>query len=272
MRRTHKTVFICYRRKDNGTAHNIYQALHKLLGYDVFIDYEGLKSGKFGSALMQQIRARAHFLIIITPDALNRCENDGDWMRREIEYAIEHGRNIVPLFFDKFDFKTYRGTLPGSVQEITDYQGINVYWDYFDAAIDRLHEEFLLPPRVVEIQPLDSKGRNYAQRQVEKIEQTSPIESRPDTSGEAAAYLNTGTFFLKLEEWDKAIMAYTKSIELNNPEPYLPYMNRGFAYLMAGDFERAIADLERAAALNQSPEILEYLQAARQALSGSDNS
>lgn len=98
MRQAHKTVFICYRRKDSGTATTVYRTLHKDFGYNVFIDYDGLMAGKFGSALMRQIRARAHFLIIITPDALNRCKNDGDWMRREIEYAIEHQRNSVPFF------------------------------------------------------------------------------------------------------------------------------------------------------------------------------
>ena len=52
-----------------------------------------------------QIEARAHFLIILTPGTVERCAEPGDWLRREIEYAIDKQRNIVPLLLNGFTFK-----------------------------------------------------------------------------------------------------------------------------------------------------------------------
>jgi hypothetical protein len=91
-----KTVFISYRRTNAPWALAIYQDLtHN--GYDVFFDYLGIASGDFESIILENIRARAHFLILLTPSALERCGEPGDWLRREIETALEARRNIVPL-------------------------------------------------------------------------------------------------------------------------------------------------------------------------------
>lgn len=73
-------------------------------GYDVFFDYQSINSGGFEQVILQNIKARAHFIIILTPSALERCKNPGDWLRREIETAIDENRNIVPLMLEGFDF------------------------------------------------------------------------------------------------------------------------------------------------------------------------
>jgi hypothetical protein len=54
-------------------------------GYDVFIVYYGIASGNFETIILENIRARAHFLLLLTPTALERCGDPSDWMRREIE-------------------------------------------------------------------------------------------------------------------------------------------------------------------------------------------
>ena len=58
-------------------------------GYDVFIDYDGIASGNFETVILENIRARAHFLVLLTPTALERCSDPEDWMRREIEAALD---------------------------------------------------------------------------------------------------------------------------------------------------------------------------------------
>jgi hypothetical protein len=77
-------------------------------GYDVFIDYDGIASGNFETAILENIRARAHFLALLTPTALERCADPKDWMRREIEAALDSRRNIVPLMLAGFDRKRRR--------------------------------------------------------------------------------------------------------------------------------------------------------------------
>ena len=90
MSRIEKTVFISYRRTNAPWALAVYQDL-TYHGYDAFFDCLGIVSGDFESIILENIRARAHFLVLLTPSALERCTDPGDWLRREIET-----RNIVP--------------------------------------------------------------------------------------------------------------------------------------------------------------------------------
>src|SRR5688500_3852615 len=101
--RIEKTVFISYRRSNLRWALNIYQALTQH-GYDVFFDYESIASGDFDKIILENIKARAHFIVVLTPSALDRCNQADDWLRREIEVAIDEQRNIVPLMMEGFDF------------------------------------------------------------------------------------------------------------------------------------------------------------------------
>ena len=87
MGRIEKTVFISYRRTNLPWALAIYQNL-TTNGYDVFFDFESINSGDFEQIILGAIRARAHFLVLLTPSALERCNEPGDWLRREIEVCI----------------------------------------------------------------------------------------------------------------------------------------------------------------------------------------
>jgi hypothetical protein len=105
MSRIEKTVFISYRRTNFPWALAIFQDLTQH-GYDVFFDFQGIASGDFERVVLENIRTRAHFLVLLTPSALERCGDRGDWLRREIEAALEARRNIVLLMLEGFDFTT----------------------------------------------------------------------------------------------------------------------------------------------------------------------
>jgi hypothetical protein len=64
-------------------------------GYDVFMDVESIDSGTFDTMILNQIAARAHFVLILTPGSIERCVENGDWLRREIETAMDLGRNAM---------------------------------------------------------------------------------------------------------------------------------------------------------------------------------
>ena len=54
-------------------------------GFSVFLDVERLKAGKFDNNLLNSIRQAKHFLLVLTPNALDRCINDDeqkDWVHR----------------------------------------------------------------------------------------------------------------------------------------------------------------------------------------------
>ena len=101
MARVEKTVFISYRHTNVAWALFVYQDL-LINGFDVFFDYESISGGDFETIILDNIRARAHFLVILTPSALERCHEPGDWLRREIETAIDEKRNIVPLMMESW--------------------------------------------------------------------------------------------------------------------------------------------------------------------------
>jgi TIR domain len=147
MGRIEKTAFISYRRTDEPWALAIFQNLTQH-GYDVFIDYDGIASGKFETVIFENIRARAHFLALLTPTALTRCSDPEDWMRLEIEAALDSHRNIVPLMLAGFDFGTpaIASQLIGRLQVLKEYNGLRIPEGYFSPAMDRLRNKFLNVP------------------------------------------------------------------------------------------------------------------------------
>ena len=144
MGRIEKTVFISYRRTNFYTALAIYQDL-TAHGYDVFFDYQSIDSGNFEKVITENIKYRAHFVVVLSASALERCNEPGDWLRREIEMAIEEKRNIVPVMMEGFDFDSLLTTraLKGKLAELKNYNGLGIYSEYFFAAMDKLRQRYL---------------------------------------------------------------------------------------------------------------------------------
>jgi len=144
MGRIERTVFISYRRTNFWIAFAVYQNL-TARGYDVFIDYKNIKSGDFEQVIVGNIKARAHFIIILTPSALEKCNEPNDWLRREIELALESKRNIVPLVFEGFEFNNpiNVNALTGKMEKLKYYNALSVPILYFETAMERLHNDFL---------------------------------------------------------------------------------------------------------------------------------
>ena len=101
--------------------------------------------GSFESVILENIRTRAHFLVLLTPSALERCDEPGDWLRREIETALDVKRNIVPLMLEGFDFSTpaIATHLTGKLAALKDYNALPVPMAYFAEAMERLRGKYL---------------------------------------------------------------------------------------------------------------------------------
>jgi|HubBroStandDraft_6_1064221.scaffolds.fasta_scaffold427319_2 hypothetical protein len=154
MGRVEKTVFLSYRRTNALGARAIFQSLTSH-GYDVFFDFNGIASGDFESVILENIRARAHFIVLLTPSALERCGEPGDWLRREIETAIAIRRNIVPLMLEGFDFGSpgIAAQLRGTLAPVKSYNALRVPAEYFDEAMERLRTKFLNVPLDMVLHP-----------------------------------------------------------------------------------------------------------------------
>jgi tetratricopeptide (TPR) repeat protein len=277
--RVEKTVFISYRRTNIFHARAVHQALCAR-GYDVFLDFENIDAGSFEQIIQSQIDARAHFVVILTPSALERCVDPNDMVRREIERAIDMKRNIVPLMFEAFSFREAKAYLVGKLAILPQYNGLEVPAAYFDEAMARLDQRFLsqaldtllhpTPPEqqaVVEQKlalaaaapaptPQELKAEKSFEKGVAYYENGDPdravehfthaILMREDF---AEAYFRRGhTNWIKLNT-AQAARDFERAVELADADdPRLP-LYRGSLYAFRKDFDHAYAEVEQAADL-----------------------
>lgn len=78
-------VFVSYRRSNGSQLASLLKVHLQLRGFSVFIDVERLEAGKFDNNLLQSIQKAKHFILVLTPSALDRCKGDcerKDWVHR----------------------------------------------------------------------------------------------------------------------------------------------------------------------------------------------
>jgi tetratricopeptide (TPR) repeat protein len=240
MKRIDKTVFISYRRTNAPWALAIYQNL-TASGFDAFFDYTGIASGDFEQIVLGNIRARAHFLVLLTPSALERCDEPGDWLRREIETAMDSKRNVVPLMLEGSDFgsPTIAPYLTGRLSALCNYNGLKVPADYFFEAMDRLRSKYLdvLPSAV--LHPVSSAVASASAEEKEAASAAPPVQSTELTAQE---WFERGFSGTDLEE---KIRCYSEAIRLE-PDFAEAFNNRGNARTKKGDLDGAILDFGEA--------------------------
>ena len=135
-------IFLSYRRDGGETMAILLRDRLVAKGYRVFLDVEALRSGKFNEKLLQVIENCKDFIIVLSPNSLDRCINEGDWVRNEISHALSNGKNVVPVFLRGF---TWPENLPGDISELPNHNGIDAANNmYFDAAIDLLTDKFII--------------------------------------------------------------------------------------------------------------------------------
>lgn len=241
--RIEKTVFISYRRANFPWALNIYQDLTHH-GYDVFFDYQSTDSGDFEKIILDNIRARAHFIVVLTPSALDRCKEPDDWLRREIETAIDEKRNIVPLMMEGFDFGSpfVVQALTGKLAILSGKNALPIYAAYFFEGMEKLRNRYLnIALRDVPLQPLSIEAQEFADNQRVSVGEVAPIETKWLTAQE---WFERGYVAAKNKDFDEAIRCYTKSIQLA-PNRAEAYYNRGLIFGRDKDnLASAIADFD----------------------------
>ncbi len=278
MRQIEKTVFISYRRTNIPWALTIFKELTSH-GYDVFFDYNSIAAGDFEQVILGNIRARAHFLVLLTPSALERCQEPRDWLRREIETALAERRNIVPLMLEGFDFATpgIGEQLTGKLAPLKQYNALRVPADYFDAAMTRLREQYLNLPLETVLHPLNATVNAATQRHQAAATAAPAVAEKvlsaqewfevgfnaTDTEHKISYYKRSlelnpsdvlahhiqGVIYAAQGDHKAAIEAYTKAIEFE-PSYFIAYYNRGLACYDQGDLARALADYDAALRLN----------------------
>jgi tetratricopeptide (TPR) repeat protein len=274
MERIEKTIFLSYRRTNASWALAIFQNLTQH-GYDVFFDYNGIASGDFERVILGNITARAHFLVLLTPSALEKCGDPADWLRREIETALENKRNMVPLMLDGFDFSTPKiaSQLTGTLAGLKQYNGLSIPPEYFLEAMERLRTRFLNIPLTAVLHPASPTARLAATEQKVAADAASAVPEQELTAqqwfergfaasdigeqlrfyGEAIrlkpdfadAFNNRGEAHRAKGDLDGALHDYNEAIRLR-PDFAEPFNNRGIARSDRGDLDGALQDYSEA--------------------------
>jgi tetratricopeptide (TPR) repeat protein len=236
MGRVEKTVFISYRRTNAPWALTIFQNLTQH-GYDVFFDFTGIASGDFETVILENIRGRAHFLVLLAPSALERCGEPGDWLRREIETALESRRNVVPLMLEGFDFSSSSITnqLIGKLAALKHYNALRIPVDYFSEAMERLREKYLNVPLDSVLHPTSSFALQAARAAQDAARAAPAVQEKELT---AQQWFEQG---FVANNPDEQLRCYTQAILLM-PDFALAYYNRGIARGENGDLDGAIQD------------------------------
>ena len=250
MGRVEKTIFISYRRTNIPWALAIYQNL-TAHGYDVFFDYDSIASGDFEQVILGNIRARAHFLVVLTPSALERCINSDDWLRREIETALDEKRNIVPIFLEGFDFgsPSISKYLTGKLETLKKYNGQNVPAGFFEEAMGKIREKFLNVPLDSVLHPVSATVQKEVQKQQISASEATQIKEKELTAQE---WFERG---YKSGDFDEQIRCYSEAIRLK-PDYAVAYGNRGYAIIESnGILDLALKDLNESIRLNSNDSV-----------------
>jgi tetratricopeptide (TPR) repeat protein len=240
--RIEKTVFISYRRTNLPWALCIYQDLTSH-GYDAFFDYLSIDSGNFEKVIIENIKAHAHFLVVLTPSALERCKEPGDWLRREIETAMDEKRNIVPLMLEGFDFgsPTTKESLAGKLATLNTYNGLSVYSEYFFEAMEKLRNRFLSAAlEDIQLHPLTPEAKEANEAQKTAASEAAPVEKEQLTAQE---WFERG--YKLNDNSEEEIRCYTEAIRLD-PNFVEAFNNRGAVHFNKGNLDDAIADSNEA--------------------------
>jgi len=144
-------IFISYRRLDkNGNISGRDQArlIAKQLeikGFKPFFDYSEIRDDEFDKAIIPAVENCKIFILVLSKDALDRCENENDWVRKEVETAIKFGRKIINVTPDKA-FNGWPDKLPKSLSKITRIQISDIdCGSLFEVSMEKLIEERIIP-------------------------------------------------------------------------------------------------------------------------------
>lgn len=130
-------IFISYRRDGGEFTAKLLRDRLEARGYHVFFDVETLRSGDFNTRLYSVIDECDDFLLVLSPNALDRCRNEDDWVRYEVERALLKGKNIIPVLLRGFSFPE---SLPPSMEPLRVKNGLEANSQFFDAFFDTLLE------------------------------------------------------------------------------------------------------------------------------------
>lgn len=187
--------FISYRRADGFFAAKMIRDQLESLGISCFLDLEESKAGNINNRIKNAIANCENFILILSPAALDRCVHEEDWVRQEIEAAMELKKTIIPIQLHGFVWSSQLSSLlPPSLQTLEQLNSVILSTEYFEASVDRLVSFLLLAPGTI------SLGLNIGQNVADFFKYS--LDSSQNVSGVDMAFHVGSYWYLNNEKID----------------------------------------------------------------------
>lgn len=183
-------AFISYRR-DGGseTARLVQMGLKSIANKNCFLDVDELETGKFDSKLLEIISSTSNFILILSPNCLDRCNDSEDWLTKEISTALASNKNIIPIIKDGFTFDTLY-SLPDSIKDLPKYNALRYDHKYSQAMFTDILKQMVFN----EIMPAVLIGMD-----VQKSNKTTVNEFAKITGKSSSAIIRIAREVLKVD-------------------------------------------------------------------------
>jgi len=122
--------------KDGGEAlaKMIYDRITDM-GYDAYFDAKITYSDDFDAESYGVIAKCTDVLLILPPHGLEHCMSRGDWIGREIAFALKHNKNIIPITMQGF---IWPDVLPEELSKLSYFYRLEADLDYLDQFLEKL--------------------------------------------------------------------------------------------------------------------------------------
>ncbi|MBD3385103.1 TIR domain-containing protein [candidate division KSB1 bacterium] len=134
--------FISYRRQGGTDLALAIKVFLESNGKTLFLDVESLKTGKFPPQLTSMIERSKNFILILSPDALNRRRQEEDWLYSEISQALAKKKNIIPVMMEGFDYPRDPQLL-GEISDLINFHGVRFVKEHYAACFRQILENMV---------------------------------------------------------------------------------------------------------------------------------
>lgn len=107
------TAFISYRRADSSAFALLVLARMKAEGLDAFLDLSITPGDNWQTHIKEQVQKRDYLILLLGQDTLS-----SEVVRQEIEWALDSGATIIPIWHNRFKYQDNHWNLPPRVHTL----------------------------------------------------------------------------------------------------------------------------------------------------------
>ncbi len=219
-------IFLSYRRKNADGHSNVgtartFMYVFERHGYEVFFDFKDCTDEYFSDTILPAIRTCQYFVLVLTRGCLERCKDKGDWLRREIEEAIKHGRKIIPITPDG-EFEVWPTDLPDSMKVLSANDGLQITTIHTDSIFEdnmaQLIRNRMNPPQRRKAEGMDNFPKLKVKSNLDCVMFVDEEERANISANKLEKIpLKAGEYMLRFESVENAA-DYVEDDEFNMPD------------------------------------------------------